>query len=150
MKIALISALLLAGFASVSSAQAPQAAPATGPVTTEFYFRIKWGSMNEFKRLFERNHAPIMREMQKQGFMTKIEIEEPYTHLAGGPRWDLRVTVTFRDAASAVFPGGEFYRAFEEAQARLYPDKKTFEAEEARRYSLVEEHWDVIVVPVRN
>lgn len=150
MKIPLSSALAVIGLASAASAQAPPPAAVSGPVTTEFYFRIKWGSMDEFKRLFERNHAPIMREMLRQGFMTKIEMEEPYTHLAGGPRWDLRVTVTFRDAAAAVFAGGEFFRAFQEAQARLYPDQKTFEAEEARRYSLVEEHWDVIVVPVRN
>ncbi len=150
MKILLSCALAVAGFASAASAQAPTSMSASGPVTMEFYFRIKWGSLGEFKRLFERNHAPIMREMQKQGFMTRIELEEPYTHLAGGPRWDFRVTVTFRDAASAAFAGGEFHRAFEEAQARLYPDKATFEAEEARRYSLVEEHWDVIVIPVRN
>ena len=81
--------------------------------------------------------------------MTRIELEEPLTHLAGGPRWDFRVTVTFKDAASAIFPGGDFYRAFEAVQARLYPDKQAFEAEEARRYSMVEEHWDVIVVPAR-
>ena len=150
MRIALSAALILAGVASAVNAQAPQTAAAAGSVTAEYYYRIKWGSIDEFKRLFERNHAPLMREMQKQGFMTKIEIEEPYTHLAGGPRWDLRVTVTFRDAESAVTVDGPFYRAFEEAQARLYPDKETFQAEEARRFSLVEEHWDVIVVPVVN
>lgn len=150
MKIPLSFALVMASFASGVSAQTPPTTAVSGPVTAEFYYRIKWGSLGEFKRLFERNHAPIMREMQKQGFMTKIELEEPYTHLAGGPRWDFRVTVTFKDAASAVFTGGEFYRAFEAAQARLYPNKQAFEAEEARRFSLVEEHWDVIVVPVRN
>jgi hypothetical protein len=150
MRIALSSALFFAGIASAVIAQAPPTAARPGPVTAEYYYRIKWGSLEEFKRLFRRNHEPIMREMQKQGFMTRIEIEEPYTHLAGGPRWDLRVTVTFRDAESAVVVGGAFYRAFEEAQARLYPDKETFQAEEARRFSLVEEHWDVIVVPVVN
>ena len=88
-----------------------------------------------------------MREMQKQGFVTQMEMEEPFTHLAGGPRWDLRVTVVFRDAASAIQVGGEFDKAFGAAEERLYPDKKTFDAEEARRFSLLEDHWDVIVTP---
>ena len=151
MKIALSCALLLAGMASAVQPQAPQApqtAARTGPVTGEYYYRIKWGSAEEFKRLYERNHAPIMREMQKQGFITRMEVEEPFTHLAGGTRWDLRVTVTYRDAASAVVVGGAFDQAFEAAKARLYPDKAAFQAEEARRFSLLEEHWDIIVVPV--
>ncbi len=116
-------------------------------MTAENYFRNKWGSHDEFKRLYERNHAPIMREMQKQGFVLRMEVEEPYTHLAGGPRWDLRVTMTYRDAATALFGGG-FEKAFAEAAARLYPDKAKFDAEEARRFSLLEDHWDIIVMPV--
>lgn len=148
MKRALSSALFLASIASAAQAQAPQAAAATGPVTVEYYYRIKWGSGEEFKRLYERNHAPIMREMQKQGFVTKMEVEEPFTHLAGGPRWDLRVTVTFREAASAIVVGGAFDKAFEAAKARLYTAKAAFQSEEARRFSLLEEHWDVIVTPV--
>jgi hypothetical protein len=150
MKIALSCALIAALGASAVQAQAPQAAAApAAPVTAEYYYRIKWGGAEEFKRLYERNHAPIMREMQKQGFITKMEVEEPFTHLAGGPRWDLRVTVTYRDAASALV-GGAFDKAYEAAKARLYPDKTTFQAEEARRFSLLEEHWDMFVAPVGN
>ena len=139
----------LFGLALLVACSAPalsQPVAATGPVTAEYYYRIKWGSSEEFKHLYERNHAPIMREMQKQGYVTRMEIEEPFTHLAGGPRWDLRVTVTFRDAASAIFTKGDFDKAFSEATKRLYPDKAKFEVEEARRFSLLEEHWDVIVV----
>lgn len=128
-------------------AQRVEAASTTAPVTAEYYYRIKWGNHDEFKRLYERNHAPIMREMQTQGFVLKMDVEEPYTHLAGGPRWDLRVTVTYRDAATALF-GGSFEQAFADAQARLYSDKSKFEAEEARRFSLLEDHWDIIVMPV--
>ena len=153
MKIALSCALLLAGVASTAQAQAQAPAPQpaevrTGPVTGEYYYRIKWGGAAEFKRLYERNHAPIMREMQKQGFITRMEIEEPFTHLAGGARWDLRVTVTYRDAASAIVIGGAFDKAYQAAKARLYPDDAAFQAEEARRFSLLEEHWDIFVVPV--
>jgi hypothetical protein len=148
MKVQLPIALLLASAASILQAQPSSTAGTTGPVTSEYYYRIKWGSAEEFKRLYERNHAPILREMQKQGFITKMEVEEPFTHLAGGPRWDLRVTVTYKDAASAIVVGGAFDTAFEAAKARLYADKEAFQAEEARRFSLLEEHWDMIVVPV--
>lgn len=146
MKILIGAALL--SIALPLHAQPAATAAKNGTVTAEYYYRIKWGSAGEFKRLYERNHAPIMREMQRQGFVTKMEIEEPFTHLAGAPRWDLRVTATFPEAASAIVVGGAFDKAFAAAQARLYPDKKKFEAEEARRFSLLEEHWDVIVTPV--
>ena len=38
-------------------------------------------------------------------------------------------------------------KAFEAAKARLYPDKKKLDEDEARRFSLLEDHWDVIVTP---
>ncbi|HWT14107.1 MAG TPA: hypothetical protein VN231_15245 [Allosphingosinicella sp.] len=139
--------LALAG-APAASAQTPAQAPTAGQVTAEYYYRIRWGSADEFKRLYERNHAPLLREMQRLGFITRIETEEPFTHLSGGARWDLRVTVTFRDADSAVLVGGPFDQAFASASARLYPDRTAFAAEEARRFALLEEHWDVIVAPV--
>ena len=67
--------------------------------------------------------------------------------MAGNQRWDLRVTITFRDPSSAVVVGGAFDKASQAVAARLYPDKAKFDAEEARRFSLLEEHWDVIVTP---
>ena len=143
----LIAAMLLA-IAPPAHAQSASSGAKTGPITAEYYYRIKWGSADEFKKLYERNHAPLMREMQRQGFVTRMEIEEPFTHLAGGTRWDLRVTATFADAASAIVVGGAFDKAFAAAEERLYPDKVKFAAEEARRFSLLEEHWDVIVTPV--
>lgn len=147
----LIGAALFAAALPLHAQPAAQAAvqgSKSGPVTTENYYRIKWGSAGEFKRLYERNHAPILRELQKQGFITKIEVEEPFTHLAGAPRWDLRVTLTFADAAAAVVVGGAFDKASAAVVDRLYPDKAKFDAEEAGRFSLLEEHWDVIVTPV--
>ncbi len=142
MKSFLAIALALAAFASESAAQS--VAPAE-PVTVEYYYRIKWGSAGEFKRLYKLNHEPILAELQKQGFITAIRTEEPFTHMAGNQRWDLRVTITYRDSSAAVVVGGAFDKASDAVTARLYPDKKKLEAEEAKRFSLLEEHWDVIV-----
>ena len=123
-----------------------QSAPAVEPVTVEYYYRIKWGSLDEFQRLYAKNHQPLLDEMKKQGLITALKSEVPFTHMAGGPRWDLRVTITFRDAAIAVVPGGEYDKAVAAVGKRLFPDKDKFLAEEAARFALLEEHWDVIVI----
>ena len=142
MKRLLPLALLLGSTAPPALAQAP-----AEPVTVEHYYRIKWGSAGEFKRLYKLNHQPLLDEMKRQGFIARIDSEEPFTHMAGGQRWDLRVTITYRDAPSAVVVGGAWDKAFEAAKARLYPDQKKLEREEAQRFALLEEHWDVIVTP---
>ncbi len=131
--------------ATFASAAVAQPVPAGESITTEHYYRIKWGSAGEFKRLYKLNHQPILAELQKQGFITSIQADEPFTHMAGNQRWDLRVTITYRDASAAVVVGGAFDKATQAVAARLYPDKAKFDAEEAKRFSLLEEHWDVIV-----
>jgi hypothetical protein len=131
--------------ATLTSEVAAQPVKAGEPITTEHYYRIKWGSAGEFKRLYKLNHEPILVELQKQGFITAIRTDEPFTHMAGGQRWDLRVTITYRDPSAAVVVGGAFDKASDAVKARLYPDKEKFDAEEAKRFGLLEEHWDVIV-----
>lgn len=151
-KVVLAAALLLSAAGSYAqpaqNIRAEAAVAPASPVTIESYYRIRWGSAAEFKRLYERNHTPLLREMQRIGFIRGVRVEEPFTHMAGAPRWDLRVTITYRDATAAVVAGGAFDQAFEAAKVRLFPDRATFDAEEARRFSLLEEHWDVIVTPV--
>jgi hypothetical protein len=120
---------------------------ASMPVTVEYYYRVRWGAMDEFLRLYRKNHEPLLLEMKKQGWITRIEQNEPFTHMAGGQRWDLRITLVYRDAEAAVGVGGPYDQAAEAATKRLFPDKATYEAEEARRFSLLDEHWDVIVKP---
>lgn len=132
----------------ISAPLPAQRVSGTEPVIVEHYYRIKWGSAGEFKRLYKLNHEPLLAEMRKQGLIKSIKTDEPFTHMAGNQRWDLRVTITYRDAASAVVVGGAFDKAFDVAKAQLYPDKNKLEAQEAQRFSLLEEHWDVIVTPV--
>lgn len=141
-------ALQLAGCLAASLASMPALAQQSAkPITVEHYYKIRWGSAEEFKALYKRNHEPILKELQKQGFITAMRMESPFTHMAGAPRWDLRVTITYRDAPSAVEVGGAFDEASDKVTARLYPHKAKLDLEEQRRFSLLEEHWDVIVVP---
>jgi hypothetical protein len=142
----LIGTILLASLTPApSSAQVEPAEAAVQRVTVEYYYRIKWGSLDEFKRLYERNHAPLLRELQKSGIIVAMKMDEPFTHMAGGVRWDLRVTITYRDAASAMDVDKPGQKLWEEATKRLYPDKRKFEEEEARRFGLLEDHWDVVI-----
>ena len=82
--------------------------------------------------------------MKKAGFVVDTKTEYPFTHLAGGPRWDMRVRIVYRDAAAAINdPAWE--DEWVKAKGRIYKDLKKFAAEEARRFGLLEDHWDVIV-----
>ncbi len=148
MKTIAIAAAALGAVASSAHAQTPVASVVQEtPVTVEYYYRLKWGSAGEFKELYNRNHAPILLEMRKEGRVLRMETEEPFTHLAGGVRWDLRVTITYRNADDAL-AGQGMMKGWENAWGRLYKDWQKFSAEETKRFSLVEEHWDVIVKPV--
>lgn len=153
MKVAtLVAAALCAVIPASSHSQTAdvQGATAMTPVTVEYYYRLRWGSAGEFKELYKKNHAPLLQEMQRQGRILRIETEEPFTHLSGGVRWDLRVTITYRDADAAL-SGPALMNAWEKAWERLYaprdPEGAKFMAEESRRFSIVEDHWDVVVKP---
>ena len=36
--------------------------PATRGVSVAYFYRVRWGALDEFIELFERNHWPILRE----------------------------------------------------------------------------------------
>ena len=43
---------------------------------------------------------------------------------------------------------GEAYKAaMAAAKARMFPDKAAFDAEEAKRMAVTEDHWDVVLEP---
>lgn len=139
-------------FAAILLTNAPARAEMPGaaarakdvPTKVEYYYRIKWGSLKDFVSLYERNHKPLLEEMRKAGFILEMKSEFPFTHLAGGPRWDMRVTITYRDAAAAVNDPAWVER-WADAQKRLYGDLAKLGTEEAQRFSLLEDHWDVLV-----
>jgi hypothetical protein len=92
----------------------------------------------------------LLREMQKAGLVRSLRTDEPFTHLAGGVRWDLRVTIVFPDGNLAVSESPAWDNAWKTAEARLYKDRELFEAEEKTRFGLLEEHWDVVVAEVKD
>lgn len=125
---------------------ASAAEPKTASVTIESYYRLNWGTYKEWLRLYEKNEAPVLAELKRQGLILSYSAERPFTHMAGAQRWDFRVRVAYRDAEAAVGTGGAFDKAWAGAVAKLFPKAEEREAEERQRAAIVEEHWDVIVM----
>ena len=128
------------GVAGVS-AQAPATAAASQPYVVEYYYKTKWGAFDEFKALFRKNHYPVLMKEQALGRMLRVTIDYPVYHGTEDGRWDMRVTITFKDAATALTPFDTTAILKE-----LYPDQATFQREERRRFELLDAHWDL---PVR-
>ena len=118
--------------------EAAIAAPAHGrPIRAAYYYRTRWGTHDEFVDLFVRNHWPILRAQKETGRILDVTLEVPRFHGDGRADWDVLVTITWRDWA-----------AIEEHSdptitSRLFPDDEAHAAEERRRFSLLEAHWDV-------
>jgi hypothetical protein len=107
------------------------------PVTAAYFYRIRWGSVDEWLELYERNHLPILRAQIESGRMLETRTYVPRFHGDGRADWNVMVTITYRDWAAME------EHADDEIVARLYPDRDRLKAEERRRFELIEAHWDV-------
>lgn len=107
------------------------------PVTVEYYYRVRWGHVDEFVELFERNHWPVLREQLSYGRFTKVRLFTPRFHGDGRADWHVMVTITYRDWAAVE------EHSDREIAARLFPDQDRYQAEERHRFSLLDAHWDV-------
>jgi hypothetical protein len=135
-----LASLLTAAAATVAPhAQAPAAQSASRAERTVWYFyRVKWGYQDEFVRLFQKNHLPVLKEEIKAGRMTSVRTFVPTYHGDGRADWTFAVVITFKDTAAMNAPSDEA-----EIVRRLYPDRATFEKEEQRRFEILDAHWDV-------
>jgi len=107
-----------------------------GPVTVQYFYRIRWGFQDEFVELFERNHWPLLRAQVESGRMLDVHAYAPRFHGDGRADWTFQVAITYRDWASMEA------HTDPETVKRLYPDAEKLKREERRRFELVEAHWD--------
>jgi hypothetical protein len=136
-----LTLLLLACVPSLARAQAPAAATTSAqPYVVEYYYKTRWGTFDEFKALFRKNHYPVLMKEKGLGRILRVTIDYPVYHGTEDGRWDMRVTITFKDAATALAP-------FDNSAILrdLFPDKTKFDAEERRRFEILEAHWDLPV-----
>jgi hypothetical protein len=113
------------------------------PYTVEYYYKVKWGYTDEFFRLFQKNHYPVLKKQIETGRILKVMAVKPRYHNTEEGRWDYRVTIVFKNLAAAHYSAAE-----ETIIKQLYPDQGTFKKEEQRRFEILLAHWDVPLVDV--
>ena len=126
--------VLLAG--AGADAQAPAQQTAGDAKTVWFFYTVKWGFQDEFLDLFQRNHYPILREMEKAGVYLSVKTFVPENHGDGRADWTFAVELV-EPARRPSAPTEE------EIVAMLYPDRAKLRKEEERRFELLVAHWDV-------
>jgi hypothetical protein len=113
------------------------------PFVVDYYYKARWGYANEFIELFKKNHYPVLKKQMEMGRILEVMAVTPRYHGTEDGRWDYRVTIVFRDAATHA---QDF--DVEPILRELYPDRDAFAREEQRRFEILVAHWDVPVVNV--
>ena len=134
----LIAAIVLA-FNVVGHARAQAAAGGPDkPFVVEYYYKAKWGHADEFITLFRKNHYPLLKRQVEMGRLLKVYAVQPWYHNTEDGRWDYRVTIVYKNAATA-------HDNFDSSSliTELYPDQDTYKKEEQRRFEILESHWDL-------
>src|SRR5579862_1583820 len=134
--------LWLVGYAQSLPGQGapPQGAP-DQPYSVEYYYKVQWGHQQEFLQLFLKNHYPLLQKIVESGRMTSVKIETPAYHTTEDGRWDYRVTIRFKNSTLATTANPDEERLIKE----LWPDQKTYQKEEQRRFEILLAHWDLPV-----
>jgi len=113
------------------------------PVEIAYYYKIRWGAVQEFKELFVKNHLPLLLAQQKTGRFLDIRMYEPKFHGEGRADWHFMNVLTYADWAAVGASVDE------DALARkIFSDHERHRLEERRRFELMEAHWDVVLKPV--
>ncbi|HXV63668.1 MAG TPA: hypothetical protein VEK15_23410 [Vicinamibacteria bacterium] len=102
-----------------------------------YFYRVKWGHQDEFLELFKKNHYPVLKEQMGErlvGFKAYV----PQFHGDGRADWTFATELVFKSDEQFLAPSSE-----EAIARRLYPDFAKFREEEARRFEILDAHWDI-------
>ncbi|MCX7984667.1 MAG: hypothetical protein N3A63_07180 [Bacteroidetes bacterium] len=113
------------------------------PYVVEYYYKVRWGSVDEFLRLYRKNHYPVLKRQIALGRILSVTADRPRFHGTEDGRWDLRVTIVWKSIQCLDDEFDESVLAQE-----LFPDQETFKREEQRRFELLLAHWDVPIEEV--
>ena len=85
-----------------ATAQTAQQAPSSrAPFVLERTYWIRPGKELQFIAMFEKNRVPQLRAKMKEGDVLWMRLARPQFN-ASNDQWDLRLTVAWRDADSAI------------------------------------------------
>ncbi len=124
---------------NVRPAQAQAISPSQPkPYLVEWVYRVKYGYQDEWWKLFQKYQIATLDKERDLGYVTAYQLVRPGLHTSEDSRWDYRVVITYKDAASATHGG--------EIEKTLFPDEQQRKKEENRRWELTTNHWDL---PIR-
>jgi hypothetical protein len=123
---------------------APPHAGPDQPYAIEYYYKVQWGHQQEFLQLFLKNHYPLLQKIVEGGRMLSVKIETPAYHTTEDGRWDYRVTIRFKNSTLATTSNPDEERLIKQ----LWPDQKTYQREEQRRFEILVSHWDLPVTDI--
>lgn len=127
--------LLIAFALAPMSAIAQQDTAARAPFIVEQTYWIKPGKELQFIGLFEKNRAPLLRAKIKEGRILWVRLSKPRFN-ATNEQWDLRVTVAWHDADSAIEPVAQ-------TKAQLTTEQQIIEELIVERTDVPVQEWTV-------
>lgn len=126
-----LAAFLMLAFLSLSPPHAAaQSSVVRAPFVVEQTYWIKPGKELQFISLFEKNRVPALQAKVKEGRILWMRLSKPQFN-ATNEQWDLRVTVAWADADSAME---------RIAQAKAAPDR------EGQRLALEQQIMDELIL----
>jgi len=113
--------------------------PSSEYFTVENYYKVKWGSAQEFIDLWKANHYPLLKKAIEKGDIISVTPSAPLLHSGEDTRWDFRVVIVFKNSEAAFRKDLTTpYRK------QLYPDEAKLDRDEKHRFELLLSHWDVM------
>lgn len=132
-----ITVLMLSLVLAPLGAIAQQAPAAHAPFVVERTYWIKPGKELQFISLFEKNGVPLLQAKVKEGSVLWMRLAKPQFN-AANEQWDLRLTIAWRDADSAM-------ERISKARAQLARDTPRLAMEQQIMEELILERTDVPV-----
>ena len=120
--------------------QPSQAQDKSSYFTIENYYKVKWGSADEFINLWKVNHYPLLKKAIDKGDIISVEAEKPKLHSGEDTRFDFKVSIVFKNEKLAFDPN-----LTKQYEKQLYPDLEKLKKDEQHRFELLIAHWDVMI-----
>jgi hypothetical protein len=128
------------GAVAVMSLLAPgcvvaQTLSGTKPYQVEWVYRVRYGYQDEWWRLFRTYQIAELDEEQRRGYVRSYSVVRPGLHTSEDARWDYRIVITYNSYEGSTHEG--------EVEHALFPDRKSLQKAESRRWELTANHWDL-------
>jgi len=87
----------------------------------------------------EGQSLPFIKKTIEHGDIISVVAEVPVLHSGEDTRWDFKVTIIFKDAATAMSA-----TLTDPYKKQRYPDLDKLKKDEQHRFQLLLAHWDVM------